>query len=117
MNNSSETFDNEIKQINESNINYLESIISKENIKHIDYYSTKNDSLILTITFIYLENRFAWHPFEIGFNCEDSNEYETCIHHEWHTKSEKINKDVIVIQGSKDYLKGCLDIYKLLNEK
>lgn len=116
MNNSSEIFDNEVKQINESNINYLESIISKENIKHIDYYSTKNDSLILDITFIYLGNRFAWHPCEIGFNCEDSNKYETCIHHEWHTESEKINKDIIVIEGSKDYLKGCLDVYKLLNK-
>jgi hypothetical protein len=88
--------DNTIKQINESNINYLESIISKENIKHIDYYS-KVDSLILDITFIYLGNRFAWTPYEIGFNCENSSEYETYIHYEWHTKSEieqHINKDI-----------------------
>ena len=112
-------YDNEIKQINESNLNYLESIISKENIKHIDYYSSKDDSLILDITFVYLGNRFAWHPYIIDYNCENSNEYETYIHHEWHTQSEieqHINKDIIVIKGSKDYLQGCLNIYKLINE-
>lgn len=117
-------YDNEIKQLNESNLNYLESIISKENIKNVEYYSSNGSLspkdlldasiLILDITFIYLGNRFAWYPYNINYNEGDN---ETYIHHEWYTQSEKINKDIIVIRGSKDYLQGCLNIYKLLKNK
>lgn len=111
----SDSYEEQMKQSNEKNINYVKSIGG--DIKYIQPYD-EEFPLILDIQFIYKvnenETRIAWYPKAIDFDLYDNKEKSINIRHEWYSLEDikkHINKDVLEIRGPIDYLQGCLDGY------